>query len=174
MTTATKKTDLITFKGEPKTLVGEQMKPGDTAPDFTVTGTDLSPIKLSDYKGKVVILSVVPSVDTSVCSIQTKTFNEEADELGDDAVVLTVSMDLPFALKRFCGAEGVDNLVTASDYKGQSFACASGLLIEELGLLARAVYVIDKEGKVTYGELVSEVTDEPDYDKAIAAAKAAM
>lgn len=164
----------ITFKGNPMTLVGEAVAVGQLAPDFTVLGNDLSPVKLSSYRGKVVILSSVPSLDTPVCDTQTRRFNEEAGTLGGAAAVLTISMDLPFAQKRWCGAADAENVVTVSDYKDRAFGQAYGLYIKELGLLARAVLVVDKEGTVQYSQLVGEVTQEPDYEAAIAAAKASL
>lgn len=151
------------------TLVGPALETGKPAPDFTVLDNGLQPAKLSDYKGQVVIISAVPSLDTPVCETQTRKFNEEAAKI--DAKVLTISMDLPFAQKRFCGAHGIDAVVTLSDYKDRDFAAKFGLMIKELGLLARAVFVIDKAGNLAYQEIVSEVTHEPDYAKALDAAK---
>ncbi len=168
----TERSNVITFKSNPVTLVGSEVKVGQAAPDFQVTANDLSPISLATYKGKVVILSVVPSLDTAVCDLQTRRFNQDAGDLGDQAVVLTVSMDLPFAQKRWCGTAGVENVVTASDYKDRSFGAAYGLYIKELGLLARAVLVIDPQGVIRYQQIVPEVTQEPDYDAALNAAKA--
>ncbi len=165
------RTGVITFKGNPMTLLGEAVRVGDDAPDFKVTGNDLSDIDLSAHKGKVVVLSVVPSIDTPVCATQTRTFNKEATGLANDVVVLTISMDLPFAQKRFCGAEGIERVVTASDYKNRSFGTSYGTLIKELGLLTRAVFVIDRKRKVVHAEYVGEVTSEPDYAAAIKAVK---
>lgn len=164
----------ITFKGNPLTLIGPKLKVGSEAPHFTLTANDLSDLRCDAYRGKIVVLSVVPSLDTPVCAVQTRTFNQQATRLEKDVVVLTVSMDLPFAQKRFCGAEGIDRVVTASDYKYRTFGEAFGVLIKELGLLARAVFVLDRRGKVVYAEYVPEVTHEPDYEKALAAVKAAM
>ena len=161
----------ITFKGNPLTLAGDVVEVGAAAPDFTVSDNDLKPVSLSDFKGKIVIISSVPSLDTPVCELQTKRFNEEAAKL--DAQVLTVSMDLPFAQARFCKSFRIENSLTLSDYKDRSFAKAFGLSIEELGLLARAVFVIDKEGKIVYRQIVSEVTHEPDYDEVLEAARKA-
>lgn len=163
------RTDVITFKGNAMTLVGPALETGQTAPDFTVINNSLQPVKLSDYKGQVVIIASVPSLDTPVCETETRKFNEEAAKL--DAKILTISMDLPFAQKRFCGANGIDAVVTLSDYKDHDFAQKYGLMIKELGLLARAVFVIDKDGKIVYQQIVSEVTNEPDYAKALEAAK---
>jgi len=168
------RTGAVTFKGDPLTLVGDEISVGQAAPDFTATGVDLSPVTLASYRGKVVVISSVPSLDTPVCDLQTQRFNDEAGKLGDDVVVLTVSMDLPFAQKRWCGAADAGNVVTVSDYKDHSFGQAYGLHIKELGLLARAVLVIDKQGSVKYYELVGEVTEQPDYDAAVSAAKAAV
>lgn len=160
---------IITFKGNPMTLNGEMIKPGDKAPDFTALATDMAPHKLSDYAGKVRILSVMPSVDTGICAAQTRRFNVEAAKL-DNVVILTLSNDLPFALGRFCAAEGIDKVITLSDYKNTEFGLAYGFLIEELRLLARGIVVIDQQGIVQYVEYVKEVTTHPDYDAALAAA----
>jgi thiol peroxidase len=162
---------VITFKGNPLTLVGTELKVGDKAPDVTVLGNDLSPVRLSSYRGKVCVVSVVPSLDTPVCDMQTRKFNEAAGNLGDNVVILTLSMDLPFAQARWCGAAGVDKVVTLSDHRTAAFGEASGLLIKELRLLARAVYVVDQEGVIRYRQLVKEVTTEPDYNAALEAAK---
>jgi thiol peroxidase len=155
---------LVTLKGNPFTLLGPELKVGELAPDFVVTANDLSPVKLSDFKGKVCVISSVPSLDTPVCDTSTRRFNQEAAELGSDVVILTVSMDLPFAQARWCGAAGVKNVQTLSDYKDAAFGLAYGLLIKELRLLARAAIVIDKEGKIQYIGLVKEIAEEPDYD----------
>ena len=161
----------ITFQGNPLTLAGEVVEGGAAAPDFTVSDNDLKPVSLSDFKGKIVIISSVPSLDTPVCELQTKRFNEEAAKL--DAQLLTISMDLPFAQARFCKALRIENSLTLSDYKDRSFAKAFGLLIEELGLLARAVFVIDKGGRVFYRQLVTEITQEPNYDEVLESARKA-
>lgn len=162
---------VVTMKGKEVTLVGNEVKVGDAAPDAELTANDLSAVKLSSFRGKVCIISSVPSLDTQVCDVMTRRFNKEAAGLGADVAVLTVSMDLPFAQKRWCGAAGVENVQTLSDYREGSFGQAYGVLIKELRLLARAVFVVDKEGVVRYTEIVKELTDEPDYD-AVAAAKA--
>jgi thioredoxin-dependent peroxiredoxin len=164
---------IVTMKGNPLTLVGPPVRVGDVAPDFTVVANDLSEVKFSSYKGKVVLIAAVPSLDTSVCSLETRRFNEEASALGDDVVVLTISMDLPFAQKRWCGAEGVERVVTLSDYRYASFGQAYGELIKELRLLARSVFVVAPGGHITYVEQVTELTNQPDYAAALAAAKAA-
>jgi thiol peroxidase len=159
----------ITFHGNPLTLAGNQVKPGDSAPDFEVLANDLSPVRLSDFAGKVCVISVVPSLDTPVCDIQTRTFNAEAAALGDDVVVLTISMDLPFAQQRWCGAAGIENIRTLSDHRNAEFGKAFGVLIDELRLLARAVFVVDANGIIRYKQVVEELTDEPDYDAAMKA-----
>lgn len=163
----------ITFKGNPFTLLGTPIHKGDKAPDFTVTANDLSPRTLADYKGKVCIFSVVPSLDTGVCDLQTRRFNAEAAALGDHVRILTISCDLPFAQARWCGAAGVANLETLSDYKEVSFGMQYGVLIKELRLLARAIFVVDTSGTVVYTELVPEVSTPVNFDAALAAAKAA-
>jgi thiol peroxidase len=162
---------VVTLKGNPVTLVGPEIKAGDKAPDAELLHTDLTPVKLSDYRGKVVILSVVPSLDTPVCDTQTRRFNQEAANLGEDVVVLTISVDLPFAQKRWCGSAGIDRVVPLSDHRDAAFGEAFGLLIKEVRLLARAVLVLDREGVVRYVELVPEVGTEPAYEAALAAAK---
>lgn len=162
----------ITFKGNPVTLLGSEVKVGDQAPDFKVLANDMSEVTLQDSKGQVRLISVVPSLDTGVCDAQTRRFNEEAAKL-DNVKVLTISVDLPFAQKRWCGANGIDIVQTLSDHRELSFGEAYGAAIKELRLLARAVFVVDSNDKVTYVEYVSEATDHPDYDKAVQAAKQA-
>ena len=162
---------LVTMKGNALTLVGEEVCVGDAAPDFEVVANDLSPVEFSSFRGKVCIISSVPSLDTSVCDVMTRRFNEEAAGLGEEAIVLTISMDLPFAQKRWCGAAGVENVQTLSDHKEASFGTAYGVLIKELRLLARAVFVVDKGGVVRYLELVKELTEEPNYDSVLKTAK---
>jgi thioredoxin-dependent peroxiredoxin len=162
---------IITFKGGPLTLVGTEVKVGDMAPDATLLGNDLSAVQISSYRGKVVILAAVPSLDTSVCDMETRRFNQLASGLSKDVEILTISMDLPFAQKRWCGAAGVERVRTLSDHRDAAFATAYGLLIKELRLLARAVLVLDRAGKINYLQIVPEVTDEPDYEAALAAAK---
>ena len=155
----------ITMKGNPLTLLGPALKIGDMAPDVVLVDNDLAPVSLSAYRGKICIISSVPSLDTPVCDMETRRFNEEAGALGDDVVILTVSMDLPFAQKRWCGAAGVDKVITLSDYGDMSFGRAYGVLIKELKLLARAVFVLDREGLIQYIQLVKEVADEPAYQE---------
>ncbi len=164
----------VTFKGNPLTLVGNPVEIGRQAPDFTVTANDLSPGSIKDFQGKTLILASVPSLDTAVCDMETRRFNQEAGKLAEDILILTISMDLPFAQGRWCGAAGVDKLQTLSDHSQASFGQAYGVLVKELRLLARSVTVVDKSGKITYHQLVKEITDEPDYAAAIAAAKAAV
>lgn len=160
----------ITFAGNPLTLLGNEIKVGDKAPDFIAVGTGLTSVKLSDYTGKTVIIAAYPSVDTSVCAAQNRRFNAEVNQLRD-VVVLSISCDLPFAQSRFCAAEGLDNIVTISDHKDLDFGEKYGFVIKELRLLARGTVVIDKSGIVRYAEYVSEVTHEPDYDAALTLVK---
>ena len=158
------------FKGNPVNTAGELPAVGSAAPDFKVVGTDLSTVSLSDFAGKKVVINAFPSVDTGVCALQLKAFNEKVAE--KDVILLFVSQDLPFAFSRFCGAEGVENAITASDFRSHSFADAYGLKLVDgplEGLLTRAVIVLDEAHKVTYTELVSEITHEPNYDAAMAA-----
>jgi len=171
MTTATERSGAVTMKGDPKTLVGESLQVGQKAPDFELTGTDMAPKTLQDFSGKVKILEVVPSLDTSVCDQETRTFNEKAAELGDQIAILTISMDLPMAQSRWCGAAGVDRVTCLSDYKTHHFGYDYGLRIKELGLLARAVIVVDQNDVIRHMELVPEIADEPDYDAALKAAR---
>ena len=171
MATATERSGAVTMKGDPKTLVGEELQVGQKAPSFELTGTDMAPKTLQDFAGKVKVLEVVPSLDTSVCDQETRTFNEKAASLGDDIVILTVSMDLPMAQNRWCGAAGVDRVVCLSDYKDHRFGYEYGLRIKELGLLARAVLVLDQDDVIRHYELVTEIAQEPDYDAALEAAK---
>ncbi len=160
----------VTMGGNPVTLYGEAIKVGDKAPDFTVLDLDLNPVKLSDAEGKTVIISVAPSVDTSVCASQTKRFNEEAAALGD-TLIYAISVDLPFALGRFCGAEGIDAVKTLSDHKDLDFGNQYGFTIEELRLLARGIVVVGPDGIVKHVEYVKEITSFPDFDAALKAAK---
>jgi thiol peroxidase len=164
---------VITFKGGPMTLIGPELKAGDAAPDFNVVDSDLQPVNLASSAGKVRLVSVVPSLDTPVCSDQTKKFGEAMKSLPDDVQVYTVSLDLPFAQGRWCGAEGVE-MKTLSDYRDRSFGSSYGVLIKELLLLTRAIFVIDRTDKLAYVEIVGEVTEHPDYDAAIGAVTAAV
>ena len=162
----------VTFKNNPVTLIGNEVKVGEKAPDFTVLANDLSPVTLKDSEGKVRLISVVPSLDTGVCDAQTRRFNEEVVALGDGVAFYTVSVDLPFAQKRWCAAADLEGAQTVSDHKELSFGKAYGVYMEELRLLARSVFVIDNEGTVTYAEYVSEGTSHPNYEAAIEAVKA--
>ena len=165
------RTGIITMRGDPLTLVGEEVKVGDPAPDFVVLNNNLSPIKFSSYRGKTCIVSSVPSLDTPVCDTETRRFNEEAGRLGSDVVILTISMDLPFAQKRWCAAAGVDKVQTLSDHRDASFGLAYGVLIKELRLLARAVFLVDRGGTIRYIQWVKEVSKEPDYEEILRALK---
>lgn len=165
-----KNTNKITFAGTPMTLLGKEAKVGEKAENFTLTKQDLLPYSLSDSAGKVRIISVVPSVDTGVCELQTIDFNQRASQLND-VVIITVSEDLPFAMSRFCAAKDIKNIVVASDYNEREFGLKYGFLIDELKLLARGIVVIDKDDTIRYVEYVSEVTNHVDYDRAIEEAK---
>lgn len=167
------RTGELTFKGGPLTLLGNKVAVGSPAPDFKLTANDLSPVTLADSAGKVRIISVVPSLDTGVCDKQTRRFNEEAAALGDNVVILTVSADLPFAQSRWCGAAGVDKVQTLSDHYDMNFANAYGVHIKELRLDTRAIFVVDSANTVVYAEYVPEMTDFPNFDAALAAAKSA-
>ncbi len=161
----------VTLKGNPITLSGNEIQVGQSAPDANLTANDLSVVTIASFKGKKVVLSVVPSLDTPTCDLQTKRFNKEASNLGDNVVILTISMDLPFAQKRWCGATGSDKVKTLSDHREASFGQAYGLLIQNLRLLARAVFVIDTNGTIVYKQIVPEVSQEPNYDEVIQALK---
>lgn len=157
--------------GNPVTLLGKEAKVGDKAPDFTVLKTDLTPFTLKDAGDKIKIISVVPSLDTGICELQTINFNQTASELGDDVIILTISVDLPFAQKRFCGAKGIDRVITLSDHKDLSFGLNYGFVMEEHRLLARGIVILDRDNTIRYVEYVNEVTTHPDYDKALEAVK---
>jgi thiol peroxidase len=157
------------MKGHPLTLVGQEVEVGAPAPDFEVLANDLTPFKLSSLKGKVAIICSVPSLDTPTCDIETRWFNEEAAKLGPDVEILTISMDLPFAQRRWCGAAGVDRVTTYSDHRDAAFGQAYGVLIKELRLLARAVFVVDKSGVVRSAQIVPELANEPNYDEVLKA-----
>jgi thioredoxin-dependent peroxiredoxin len=163
----------ITFKGNPMTLLGSELNVGSAAPEFKIHFFEggLKTITLADLKGKPTFISVVPSLDTGTCQIQTKKFNVELAGMGDKVNALTVSRDLPFAMNRFCGAEDIKSMKVGSDYQDGNFGLNFGLMIDELKLLARAVYVLDANGNVVYKEIVSEVAQEPDYAPAMAALK---
>ena len=161
---------IITFKGNPFTLLGPELKVGDKAPDFAVVDNGLAPVSLANSAGKVRIISAVPSLDTPVCDAETRRFNQEAANLPGDVVVLTISLDLPFAQKRWCGAAGIEKVTTLSDYRDRSFGQNYGVLIKELLLLTRAIFVVDAQDVIRYIQIVPEVTSEPDYSAVIAAA----
>ena len=161
----------VTMHGNPLTLVGKELSIGDTAPDLELLDNDLNPVKLSSFQGKVCVISSVPSLDTPTCDMETRRFNEAAGQLGDDVVILTVSVDLPFAQKRWCAAAGVENVVTLSDHRDAAFGEAYGVLIKELRLLARSIFVIDRNGSIQYIENVKELSEQPNYDAVLAAAQ---
>lgn len=165
------RTGVAAFKGNPLTLVGPQLKAGDSAPQFTVSKNLLEDTSLSDYAGKIKLISVVPSLDTGVCDAQTRRFNSEAAELGDDVVILTISMDLPFAQARWCSAAGIDRVITLSDHKEAAFGQAYGVLIKEFRLDMRSIFVIDKNDTLAYVEYLGEMSEHPNYEAAIAAVK---
>lgn len=170
----TERQGLITIHGNPLTLVGQEIKAGIPAPDVELLDNDLNPVKLSAFRGQVVIIAAVPSLDTPVCDIETRRFNDEAAMLGPQVKILTVSMDLPFAQKRWCGAAGVANVQTLSDHRGADFGLAYGVLIKELRLLARSIFIIDRTGTVQYVQLVKEVASEPNYEEVMQALKTVM
>jgi len=163
---------IVTMKGNPLALVGNKVSVGETAPDFVVIDNNLTPVKFSSFRGRICIISSVPSLDTPVCDLETKMFNEEAGRLEKDVVILTISMDLPFAQKRWCAAAGVDKVQTLSDHRDASFGNAFGVLIGDLRLLARAVFLVDQKGAIRYIQLVKEITNEPNYEEIWAALKA--
>ena len=165
----------VTLNGSPLNLSGNEVTVGRAAPDFTATTNDLAEFKLSSVKGKkVVVLSAVPSLDTPVCDIETRRFNQEAAALGGDVQIITISMDLPFAQKRWCGAAGVDKVVVVSDHRDVSFGKAYGVLIDGLRLLARAVFVVNRKGKVCHAQVVPEIAKEPDYGAVLDAVRHAV
>jgi thioredoxin-dependent peroxiredoxin len=165
---------LVTFMGNPLVLVGEEIRTGDLAPDFVALANDLTPVALSAYSGKVVLISSVPSLDTPVCDMSTRRFNQEASSLSSDVDILIVSMDLPFAQARWCGSAGIDRVRTLSDHRDASFGKSYGVLIKELRLLSRAVFVVDRKGKVEYIEIVDEITKEPNYEAALSAVRSLL
>jgi thiol peroxidase len=171
---ANERPNVVKVNGNPLTLLGDEVKVGDEAPDFTALAGMGEPVGLGDLKDKVKVFNVVGSVDTHVCDIQTKRFNKEAAALGDGVVIITLSMDLPFALKRYCAAEGIDRVKTLSDYQYASFGEAYGVLIKENRLLARSVFVVDKNDKVRHAEIVGEITREPDYEAALKAVRESL
>lgn len=169
MTQVQERTGVATVGGNPVTLLGPEIKVGDQAPDFKVNKDLMTEVSLSDYAGKVKLISVVPSVDTATCDAQTRRFNVEADKLGDNVVILTISVDLPFAQSRFCGAAGIDKVITLSDYKHRDFGQAYGVLIKEIQLDQRAIFLVDADNTVRYVEYLTEMKEHPNYDAALAA-----
>jgi thiol peroxidase len=167
----TERVGAVVLGGKPATLLGTELKVGDAAPDFTAVGNDMKLVRLSEFRGKVVVISAVPSLDTPICDMETRRFNTEAANLGPDVVILTVSMDLPFAQKRWCGAAGVDRVITVSDHRDASFGTAYGVLIKDVRLLARTVFVVDRQGVIRYIQLVKETGTEPDYAPVLQAVK---
>ena len=165
------RTGIITFLGNGLTLDGPELKAGDKAPDFTVLDNELNPVSLNDFSGKVKIISVTPSLDTPVCDAQLRKFNEEAAKVGDNIVIMNISMDLPFANARFCTTAGIEKVKTYSDHKDASFGMAYGLLVSELRLLTRAIIIIDSKNSIKHFEIVPEITNHPDYNKALEVAK---
>jgi thiol peroxidase len=155
---------IVTIHGNPLTLIGPDLRAGDKAPDFTVLDSDLKEVRLKDFEGKIKVISVTPSLDTPVCDIQARRFNQEAANFSDDVAVLNISMDLPFAIARFCSAAGIDRVKTLSDHRDASFGSAYGILIKELRLLARSIFIIDRDNFIMLKEIVSEVTNHPDYE----------
>ncbi|MBP2001512.1 thiol peroxidase [Paenibacillus shirakamiensis] len=158
-----------TVGGAPATLLGPELKIGDVAPDVTLNADLMTEVSLSDYKSKLKLISVVPSLDTGVCDAQTRRFNQEASNLGDEVVILTISADLPFAQSRFCTVAGIDRVVTLSDYKHRAFGMAYGVLLQEVHLDQRAIFIVDAEDKIRYIEVLQEMSEHPDYDKALSA-----
>jgi len=165
---------IITMHGNPLTLVGNEVKTGDKAPDFLVIDSEREEKSLADYKGKVKLISVTPSLDTPVCDLQINQFEKDATDFSSDVAVLNISVDLPFAIKRFCSTGSIDMVVALSDHRYVSFGEAYGVLIKELRLLARSIFVVDKNDIVRYVQMVNEQTNEPDYAAAIEAIKSAL
>jgi len=162
---------VVTMQGNPVTLVGPELKVGDKAPDFTVIDQNMKEVRKSDFANKIKVISVTPSLDTSVCDLQAHKFEEEATSLPDDVVVLNISMDLPFAIKRFCTAGNIKKVIALSDYRYASFGTNWGVLMKELRLLARAVFIVDKDDTIRYVQIVPEATNHPDYESALNALK---
>ena len=167
----TERAGAVVFGGKPATLLGNELKVGEAAPDFTAVGNDLKPVALSQFKGKVIVIASVPSLDTPTCDLETRRFNAEAAKLGPDVVILTVSMDLPFAQKRWCGAAGIDKVVTVSDHRDAAFGAAYGVLLKDVRLLARCIFVVDRQGIIRYTQLVKDTGTEPDYAPVLEAVK---
>ena len=164
---AEEKKRTVTFKGNPLTVLGSEIKVGSKAPDFQVLAGDLSKVTLQSFKGKTKLISVVPSLDTPVCDQQTRRFNQEAAQLPNDVIVLTISMDLPFAQGRFCSAAGISKVKVLSDHRDASFGLAYGVLIKELRLLSRSIFIVGPDDRVQYVEYLKEITEHPNYDAAL-------
>ena len=158
---------IITLMGTDVTLLGDQVKEGDVAPEFVTVDNDLKEVKFSDFKGKTILIASVPSLDTPVCDMEARHFNEEAGKLGEDIQIIIISMDLPFAQKRWCASAGIENVITLSDYRDASFGMAYGVLIKEVRLLARAIFIVDKKRIIRYVQMIKEVSNEPDYGDAL-------
>jgi thiol peroxidase len=174
MDSTVERTGVVTFQGNPLVLLGPEVSVGSMAPDFRVVDGGFKPLRLSELRGRPVLISVVPSLDTPVCAAQTRRFGQEAVSLAKDVVLLTISMDLPFAQQRFCQAEKIGGVKVLSDVAWREFGLKYGLLVKDLGLLARAVFVVDRGGRMAYREIVPEMTSHPNYDRALAALKAAV
>ena len=170
---AKERTGLVAMRGAPLTLLGEAVKVGDVAPDFRVVDAKFQPVKLSDFKGEVCLISAVPSLDTSVCALQTKRFNEEITKLPAGVAAMTISQDLPFAQKRFCESEKVERIMVLSDHVWREFGLKYGVLVKDMGLEARSVFVVGKDGRISYMQIVAELANQPDYDAALNAVRAA-
>lgn len=168
------RTGVATLKGNPITLIGPELKVGDKAPEFQLNKSLVDVVGLEQFAGKVKLISVIPSIDTGVCDAQTRRFNEEASKLGEQAAIITVSVDLPMAQARWCGAAGVDNVVMLSDYKDNNFGKSYGVLIKELHLDMRSIFVVDADNTIHYVEYVSEMTEHPSYEQALAAVQALL
>jgi thiol peroxidase len=164
----------VTFQGNPLTLLDKEVKVGDKAPDFVVLDSNLKEVRLKDFPGKIKLISVTPSLDTPVCDMQARRFNEAAAKLPDDVVIINISMDLPFAIARFCTSAGIDRVKVLSDHRDASFGNAYGVLIKELRLLARSVFIIDRDNIIKYIEIVPEITNHPDYEKALEVVKSLL
>ncbi len=163
--------NIVTSKGNPLTLIGAELKVGDKAPDFVALDKDLKELRLKDFAGQIKVFSVTPSLDTPVCNLQATRFNEEAGKLPPGIVIINVSMDLPFAISRFCSAGGIDKIRTLSDHRDASFGTAYGVLIKELRLLARSIFIVDKSDTLRYIEIVPDITHHPNYEKALETVK---
>jgi len=164
----------VTFQGNPLTLLDKEVKVGDKAPDFVVLDSNLKEVRLKDFPGKIKLISVTPSLDTPVCDMQARRFNEAAAKLPDDVVIINISMDLPFAIARFCTSAGIDRVKVLSDHRDASFGNTYGVLIKELRLLARSVFIIDRDNIMKYIEIVPEITNHPDYEKALEVVKSLL